>query len=271
MEPYRSINRYAISLLFCLLPGLLSAADLTREGRIAEQIFDAILEGQPIWLKAEGRRFLAIHTLSPAKQVQGGVILLHSMGANPDWDQVIHPLRTALPKHGWETLSIQLPVAAPGATQAEWLRLIPEAFPRIRSAAKFFREQNNHNLVLIGHSLGARMGLEFLADGAPPEAIRAFVAIGLPTPQEQEENPVYETLRKLKLPMLDLYGSRDLASVTDTARLRRIVAKRAELQAYRQDRIEGADHFFSNLEQTLINRTRAWIRRHAAGEERQLK
>jgi len=271
MDHHNPIIRCAGCLLLGLFCNLLWASDLTREGEIAEQIFDGIVEGEPIWLDAEGRRFLAIHTLSPTKQVQGGVILLHGMGANPDSGQVIHPLRMALPEHGWETLSIQLPVASDGASQAEWQQLIPEAFPRIRAAVKFFSEQHNSNLVLIGHGLGARMGLEFLAGDTPPEAVRAFVAIALSAPPGQEENPVYEALRRLKLPMLDLYGSRDLASVTNTAKLRRIVAKRAGLHGYRQDRIDGADHLFSYLDQTLINRVRAWIHRHAAGKEQQLR
>lgn len=201
------------------------AADLAREQRIADQIVDAILDGEPVWLEADGHRFLSIHTETDAQETRGGVILLHGMGANPDWQDVIQPLRTYLPEHAWDTLSIQLPVAASDAPFREYLPLIPQAYPRIHAA------------------------------------------IGLPTPARKEGNPVLEAIEKVSIPMLDLYGSRDLESVVATAKQRRIAANKAAHPNYRQSRITGADHFFHGMESLLQQRVSNWTRRVAAGME----
>ncbi|RLJ22161.1 DUF3530 domain-containing protein [bacterium endosymbiont of Escarpia laminata] len=258
--------RQSLLLLILCLSQTAFAADLAREQRIADQIVDAILDGEPVWLEADGHRFLSIHTETDAQETRGGIILLHGMGANPDWQDVIQPLRTLLPEHAWETLSIQLPVAASEASSREYLPLIPQAYPRIRAAIDFFKQRQNTNLVMIGHSLGARMGLEFLAT-EKPQAVRAYIAIGLPTPARKEGNPVLEAIGKVSIPMLDLYGSRDLESVVATAKQRQIAANKAAHPNYRQSRITGADHFFHGMESLLQQRVSNWIRRVAAGME----
>ncbi|MBA1446689.1 MAG: alpha/beta hydrolase family protein [Chromatiales bacterium] len=217
--------RQSLLLLMLFLSQTAFAADLAREQRIADQIVDAILDGEPVWLEADGHRFLSIHTETDAQETRGGVILLHGMGANPDWQDVIQPLRTYLPEHAWDTLSIQLPVAASDAPFREYLPLIPQAYPRIHAA------------------------------------------IGLPTPARKEGNPVLEAIEKVSIPMLDLYGSRDLESVVATAKQRRIAANKAAHPNYRQSRITGADHFFHGMESLLQQRVSNWTRRVAAGME----
>ena len=77
-------------LLSLLLPGLGAATDLAREQRLAEQIEDAILDGEPLWLEVDGQRFFSI--LTEADEPRGAV-LLHGMGAHPDWADIISPLR----------------------------------------------------------------------------------------------------------------------------------------------------------------------------------
>ena len=254
--------RHLISLLI-MLPTLNTAAsDLMRERRIANQITDAILEGEALWLEADGIRFLSIHTPASSSQTLGGVILLHGMGANPDWADVIHPLRVALPEQGWETLSIQMPLAANDTNAKDYWTLIPEAAPRIEAAIAHLRTRQITNLALVGHSLGARMGLAFLARNKPRE-IRAFVAIGLPTPAVTQENPVLTALAQLDIPMLDLYGSRDLTSVIQGAKLRQAAASGSGRGLYRQDRVEGADHFFNGLNGALEKHVGSWLRRYA--------
>jgi len=255
--------RYLAGLLLVLICHSVTASNLAREQRIAEQIVDAILDGEPIWLEADGRQFLAIYTEASTEKTLGGVILLHGMGANPDWTDVIQPLRVNLPDRGWDTLSIQLPVAAGDAEFSDYLPLIQEAAPRIQAAVDYFKSQQNSNLILIGHSLGARMGLVFLSNKAPAQ-IQGFVAIGLSAPKARDKNPVLDALAKIEIPMLDLYGRHDLASVTQTAELRHKAADRA---IYRQDMVEGADHFFHSLDTILISRVAAWIRRVASGIE----
>jgi pimeloyl-ACP methyl ester carboxylesterase len=255
------------ALLLVFLSTTAYCADLAREKRISEQITDAILQGEPLWLEAENRRFLAIHTGAETPKTLGGVILLHGMGAHPDWPEVIHPLRTGLPGLGWETLSIQLPVASGSADAKDYLKLIPEAWPRISAAITYMlQERNNSNLILIGHSLGAHTALEFLVK-VPAKEIQALVMIGLPTPPDDRGEPVMEALSKIKLPLFDLYGSRDLDSVLETADRRRQVIMKSGNPAFRQYRMEGADHFFNGLEAPLIKQVNGWLRKVASGDE----
>ncbi|MCW8906045.1 MAG: alpha/beta hydrolase family protein [Sedimenticola sp.] len=252
-------------ILFLLLPQLSAAAsDLARERRIADQISEALLVGEPVTLQAGDTPFLAIHTRESTGYSHGAAIILHGRGAHPDWVDVVNPLRSELPEYGWQTLSIQLPVAAADASDWVYRELIPEAGPRIAAAVDYLKQQGVSNLVLVGHSLGARMGLEYLATGAPEE-LRAFVAVGLPADPQRPQEGALQALRQVKVPMLDIFGSRDLESVLGSARARSLAAREADLVDYRQTPVEGADHFFRGLSDTLVARVRAWLGRAAPG------
>ncbi|MCW8905056.1 alpha/beta fold hydrolase [Sedimenticola sp.] len=260
------INCFTIVLLLFMNP--LWASDLAREGRIAAEIREALLVGEPLTLQADDRDFLAIYAQQDTDYSQGAVIILHGRGAHPDWMDVVHPLRTRLPEYGWKTLSIQLPIAASDASGWVYQELIPEAVPRIAAAVAYLKQQGVTNIVLIGHSLGARMGVEYLAQGAPEE-LRAFVAIGLPADTRVPDGGTLGGLKKLDLPLLDIYGSRDIDSVLQSASARSAAARQANNQSYRQNRIEGADHFFNGLSGTLVAEVRAWLGRMAPGVEQQ--
>ncbi|WP_428609953.1 alpha/beta fold hydrolase [Sedimenticola sp.] len=241
------------------------ASDLAREGRIANEIQDMLLVGEPVTLQAQGAPFFGIYATEATAYSQGAVIILHGRGAHPDWVDVVNPLRSRLPEYGWKTLSIQLPIAASDASDWVYRALIPEAFPRITAAVEFLKQQGVANIVLIGHSLGARMGVEYLAQTAPDE-LRAFVAIGLPAEVAEADTGTLGALKKLTLPVLDIYGSRDIDSVLDTVPARAASARQAGNTAYRQHQVAGADHFFNGLSDTLIAEVRAWLGRVAPGE-----
>ncbi|MCG8427136.1 MAG: alpha/beta hydrolase family protein, partial [Chromatiales bacterium] len=188
------------------------------------------------------------------------VIILHGRGAHPDWSDVINPLRSELPAHGWQTLSIQLPVAEAGAKDLVYQGLIPEALPRIAAAIDYFDQQGVQNVAIVAHSLGTLMGAAYLAENADSDAIKGFVAISMPLVEGEGAANVPEVLGKLKVPMLDIYGSRDIASVRNTVRQRAIAIRKGEGNAYRSLEIEGADHFFIGLESVLVGRVNGWLR-----------
>lgn len=107
----------ATVILACALmpaPGDCSTADLAREQRLVEQIVDAIFEGEPVYLAVNEHRFLPIHTPSESQPVRGAATILHGRGTHPDREQVTNPMRTRLPTHGWDTLSLQMPVLETG-------------------------------------------------------------------------------------------------------------------------------------------------------------
>lgn len=237
------------------------ASDLVREGRIARGLTEELVVGEPLTLKAGDLEFFAIHNAAETPEVRGGVILLHGRGAHPDWQDVIRPLRLELPKSGWETLSLQLPLAGADGDAWTYEQLIPEASPRIAAAVEFLRQRKIRNIVLVGHSLGARMGVHYLASGQVPREVCAMVTVGLHFGPEGSAIDTAGELAEVKSPLLDLYGSRDLPRVLAGVQARAAAARQAENRAYRQSEVIGANHRFQGMGQTLVARVRAWIER----------
>lgn len=244
-------------------------------------------------LEAAGTRFWGLYTEALTGDPQGGIILLHGLGAHPDWPEVIRPLRRDLPRSGWAVLSIQLPAAAQNPDrQWELAPVFEAAAPRIAAAAAFLEQQGLKQIVVIGHGLGAAAATAALA-GADNDKIAALVAIGLGLPPHTTATPYQPGLvEKIAVPMLDIYSSQDLDAVKQEAATRALAARKghaaraadspsdspqdpaaadaspppddkAEL-AYRQMELPGADHFFTGGETTLVKRIAGWLKKHAA-------
>ncbi len=260
------LYRLLILLLFMVSASAQAGSDAAKEKRWADQIVDSLIDGEAVWLQAGDHRFLAIYTPSDAPAVRGAAILLHGIGAHPDWPEVIHPLRTALPEHGWATLSIQLPVLPNEAGMNDYLPLFDEVAPRINAAMAYLKQQNILNQVLIAHSLGTTMAGHYLA-GKPDPAIRAWVGISMIESRADPRLSNVAALMKIRLPVLDIYGSQDLDSVRLAAPARKRAARAANNRGYAQVEVDGADHFFSNREDELIRRIRGWLKRQADGME----
>jgi dienelactone hydrolase len=260
-------------LLGCLAAGSAAASDILKEQRWASQLSDQLVVGETVWLKVGGREVFGIYTPATTPERRGGVILLHGMGAHPDWPDVIAPLRRELPDAGWSTLSIQMPILDGEADLARYLPLFPEAYERIAAAITYLQGQGIHNIVLVGHSLGAAMGAAYLAGGSPKSrAVRAFVGIGMnqyPDPEAPAHTP--GTVAKLTIPVLDIYGALDSAGVREAAARRRQAAAEAGNKRFRQLEIPGADHFFHDLDMTLVNRVSGWLRHVAPAAELKLQ
>jgi len=246
-----------VALLGLTVAATTAASDIDKEKRWAEQLQDQLVVGEPVRLTAEQQDFFALYTPAVGKLQRGGVILLHGLGAHPDWPDVISPLRKNLPDTGWSTLSIQLPIRPNEADFADYPPLFPEANVRISAAIRYLQKQGLRNIVLVGHSLGAAMGAYFLAQKAPGnEVIRAFVGIGMGhAPGTVAHTP--DALAKMTLPVLDLYGTQDLRGVLGSSKAR--AASQVDNTGYRQLAIAGADHFFRGLETTLVKRVSSWL------------
>jgi len=241
-------------------PGLSSGSDLDKEKRWSEQLVDALVVGDAVTLDAGGTQFLGIYTEAKAGGAERAVIIAHGIGAHPDWPDVVYPLRTELPDHGWATLSIQMPILANDAAVDDYAPLFDEAVPRFDAAVKFLQDKGAKTIVLIGHSLGASMGAYYLSTG--DKAIDGLVAVGLSVIKANEKMNSALALEKIKLPVLDLYGSRDLDTVLNSVDERAKAARKAANDDYRQRRIEGANHFFSDSASVLVNTVYGWLKSH---------
>jgi pimeloyl-ACP methyl ester carboxylesterase len=253
-----------IGLMILLLASASQAAsvsDTAKEQRWAEQITDQLIIGEPVWLEADGHLFLTIYTPAETGTPKGTVLLVHGVGAHPDWPQVIHPLRIGLSEKGWQSLSIQMPLPPPGTDETGEVVLLREGGDRLQSALTWLAGKGMTPVTLIAHSRGGADVLHFAATHADGR-ITSLVVIGVnghydDLPDDLE--PI-QSLRSIKLPVLDLYGEFDHEGVIKTAPARRGAA--AANRGYRQVTVPGAGHFFDGQETQLLEEVTRWLQSH---------
>lgn len=252
---------FRVLYLFILVLHLpAEASDFAKEKRWSDQIVDSLMVGETEWLRAGDHKFLALYTESLNKEVHGAVIVVHGSGVHPNWSEVVFPLRTALPEAGWTTLSIQMPILANDADIKEYAPLMKEVAPRLQAAVAYLQDKGIDNIIIVAHSLGSVMSAYYLAHHEN-NGIRAFVAIGAPGKTFSDDSLNYLTsLHLIKIPVLDLYGSKDLDSVTSAVTAKNKSA--ASNKAYQQKVVEGADHFFVGKEVQLVKQVTEFIQRY---------
>jgi len=251
------VARYSIGLIM-LLACPVSASDLHREERWANQIIDAILVGEPVWLEAAGHRFLSIYTEPEGDESHGAVLLLHGIGVHPDWPEVINPLRERLPEHGWATLSLQMPVLDAQAGVNEYYPIFPEVLPRIDAGLQFLRKQGYGSVVIAGHSLGSQMAAYWVSQADAAE-LKGFIAVGLSGAERSGHGATLDYLANITVPMLDIFGEHDLRTVRKTTVARAAAARQAGNAAYVQVEIENAGHMFQGFDKPLVEAVVQWL------------
>ena len=259
MNTLKQILLTSIFSTIMVLPA--QATDSAKEERWANQVTDFLIDGEPEWLEANGKKFLGIYTPASTDKTTGAVILLHGRGVHPDWPQVIQPLRSQLPDKGWATLSLQMPVLPNNAYDRDYVPLFKEVPERINAGLDFLSQQNINNIVLMGHSLGANMASDFLARQGD-RRVNAFVGIGMMGLKQPAGYRVLDnvaSLQKIKLPVLDIYGSKTNDKVLYTADRRARVIKRTGHIHSRQIKIDGSNHFFQGYEDILLNNIATWL------------
>ncbi|MGB5602345.1 MAG: DUF3530 family protein [Gammaproteobacteria bacterium] len=232
------------------------ASDLAKEKRWADQVVDAIIDGEAIWLDDGNSEFLGIYT--EAENDKGrAVIVMHGTGIHPDWQQVIQPLRVDLTEHDWHTLSIQMPILPNEAEYHEYAPLYDEVAPRVDAAVKHLRDNGAKKIVLIGHSQGAAMTAYYLSSST--QKLDGFVAIGMGAFAKDPRMNSIEALQKIKIPVLDIYGDDDLESVMNSVDARADAARKAGNTAYTQVEVPGSNHFFDGKETRLVEAVADWL------------
>jgi predicted alpha/beta-hydrolase family hydrolase len=238
------------------LAGVCWASDEKREAEFAESINKTLAMGKEVWLESEGKKFLGLYTETGKVFGNGVAIILHDMGGHPNQQQLIYDLRVFLPEHNWATLSLQMPLREAGVEKEEYYALIPEAAARIQAGIDYVKGNGAGNVVVVGYGLGGLMAIYALSEQAAD--IKALVTISLPVPAT--ENKAVQTLdfiKKIKIPMLDIYGAVDVPDVTESARERRLAAK--DNPGYRQIKINDEGHAYLHDEGLLVKRIYSWL------------
>ena len=238
-----------------------SVSDTAKEKRWADQITDQLIVGEPVWLAADGHRFLAIYTPAETASTRGTVLLVHGIGAHPDWPQVIQPLRSGLSERGWQSLSLQMPLPPEGIDTAGRAALLREGGDRLQTALVWLEGKGMTPVTLIAHSRGGVDALHFVTthDSTP---IVSLVLVGTNGDYDDVPDDVgpLQSLREIKLPVLDIYGENDHENVIKTAPDRRKAA--AANPGFQQLKVPGADHFFDGEETPLLAEVARWLQSH---------
>lgn len=253
-----------IVVFFFLLP-IVSAADLHREKRMADEVVDGILDGEAVFLKANDHEFLSIYTEAgeSSEVTRGTAIILHGRGFHPDWQDAINPLRVGLAETGWNTLSVQMPVLEKQAKYYDYLPLFAEAIPRIETAIAYAREQmkddqSNNKVVLIAHSCGAHMAMAWV-DAESSESIDAYVGIGMGATDYKQPMKLPFPLDKVKVPVLDVYAENDYPAVLKMAAQRLRLIKMAANKKSSQVVIKDAGHYYVDKGEVLTQVINQWL------------
>jgi pimeloyl-ACP methyl ester carboxylesterase len=260
--------RRLVPIGFVLLALVLPAAaattsDYAKEKRWASQVVDNLFVGQAVNLQADDHKFLSIFAEPTTSEAKGAVIILHGKGVHPNWTDVVYPLRTRLPDHGWYTLSLQMPILPNTAKDAEYSPLVPEAAPRIAAGVAYLKSKGIKNIVLACHSLGCTMGAYYLAHHPSPD-VHAFVAVGMSViPFKDKSRVVTTSLEKITVPTFDFGGLQDAEQTPAAQKARMDAAKKAGNKHYTHKWIKGANHFFTGLDDTLVKNVSDWLDKNA--------
>lgn len=295
------ITAVIVLLAYCALA---QATYKPREDRWAQQILEYLLIGEAVWLTddaqrrvsvtgggapgviepgkflsiytddAQGRASVAGGTTPGGGKAKGAVILMHDGERHPDWPEVISPLRRGLAEQGYATLSLQMPILPRGAPLSAYRPMLDEAVPRIRAGMKFLRDKGHTDITLVGHGMGAAMGLGALTQGKLT-GVRGFIGVSMAAHVSEKAGYPLDArlhaptmLGKLRLPVLDIYGGLDDKGVTESAPQRAAAAEQAGNKDYQQYKIADADRGFHRFEAELLQRVTEWLDRRATGAEK---
>ena len=240
-----------------LPPASSRASDLEREQRLAEQTVDAIFDGEPVMLQAEGHDFLGIFMAAEGVPERGAAIILHGRGTHPDWGQVAGPLRTTLPAHGWTTLSLQMPVLGKEATYYDYLPVFSEAIPRIDAGIRYLREHGATRIAIIAHSCSVHMSMAWLEQRGDT-GIDAYIGIGMGATDYRQPMPQPFPFDRIRVPLLNIYGSNDYPAVQRQAeRLATLLPNMHPASSQLQ--IAGANHYFEEYHEALAAGISPWL------------
>ncbi len=280
------------------------------EGERIALFSDRIPSDQIVTLDAGGDKFQGWHIADLTGQPLGAVIILPDSGHVPSWPFTAAALVDDLPLHGWSVLSIELPAPAPAeskpdaqtppekpattntpaaastAPSAATSPASPAPTPaptaptppaielqtqaRISTAIKYFAEQNQRNIVLIGFGSGAIRAAETLKDiaatnTATPADTTPITALVMIAPQQQIGGVELDLPKLLPLtgtPALDMVLDSELQARADAeARRRAVLHQRTRI--YTRLELSPINNASDAQHSGMVKRVRTWLQKNA--------
>jgi alpha/beta superfamily hydrolase len=187
----------------------------------------------------------------PAGRPNGGIVLVHGLGVNPDFG-MIGALRGTLAEAGYVTLAVQMPVLGAEAPREDYAATFPEAGERIAAAVAFLRARGMTGVAIVSHSMGASMADAYLALPAAAK-VDAWIPVGMLVP----------FTARARMPVLDVMAERDFPQVKDTAPGRKKALPADACSA--QVTIADNDHYFERGDAALAAAITKFLARVNAG------
>ncbi len=236
--------------------------DYEREERIISQVADSVIEGEVEWLEVSQDKIFAIYTEGESDKIKGGIIILHSRGFHPNWEDVVKPLRVSLAQAGWDTLSVQMPVLDKKAKYYDYVSIFPHAMLRIQAAIDFYKQKGISRIILVAHACGAHMAQYFL-DKYGAQDLSGFVGIGMGATDfgQRALSPIIFTLMQLNTPILDVIAEYDYPAVQRFAKVRNEAFILLGNPKNKQVIIKDADHDYRSPKTTatLVSVVAGWL------------
>lgn len=245
-----------LALLLYIGQAVATEPDFAREARLADEIVDVILDGDAEWLEADGREFLSIYT--EADDSRAGVLILHGRGFHPDWADTVNPLRVGLVEHGYSTLALQMPVLEKDAKYYDYIPIFHHAHARIEAGIKFLRDNGHKKVVLLAHSCGAHMALDWIR-AKNDQSIDAYVGLGMGATDYKQPMHQPFPLDWMRVPVLDLYGADEYPAVIRLAPSRKEMILKAGNPRSLQRVLPEANHYFTDQGDPLVAAVADWL------------
>jgi hypothetical protein len=251
-----------LALALALIPVLLlpkthaAQPDYEREARLAEQIVDMILDGDPVWLEADQREFLSIYT--EADDSRAAVLILHGRGFHPDWADAINPLRIGLVERGYSTLSLQMPVLEKDAKYYDYTPVFGFAHARIEAGLRYLRENGHRKVILLAHSCGVHMAMDWISENGDAD-IDAYVGLGMGATDYGQPMRKPFPLAQMQVAVLDLYGADEFPAVRRAAPERKAMLEVGGHMQSRQLVLPQANHYFTDQGDALVEVVADWL------------
>ena len=140
------------------------------------------------------------------------------------------------------------------AFYTELFAAFPEAYQRIQAAIDFLKKEKGvERIYLMGHSMGGRMTSGFLAN-QPDAAVVGFIGVGLSAGGKEPVNTNLN-LRKVKVPVLDVYGDNEMDAKAAGFR-KPLVSDR-----FTQVEISGAKHDYRGYDRQVAEPVVGWLKK----------
>jgi pimeloyl-ACP methyl ester carboxylesterase len=225
--------------------------------------------------------FDAVLRANPGAEV--GVVLLHGRGESYLDGHVILPLRLALSAAGLSTISVdtalpQVNNSYPFPLQPKAYAnfqydinsgpnyVLPETFARVRAAEDILKANGATAVVVVGFSMGSRMGANFMSNPANNGSLPllGYVGVGMGSDGVAAPLDAPTSLKTVKAPLLDLYSSADDPDVFNDAALRQSnyggsLDTQVQQNMAPTYTVAGTGHQWVTFEPQLISLTQSWL------------